>query len=429
MSSVTELKQFNKANQKSQYSDKVPQLRFPGFDNEWQLKKVGALTERISNPVDVQNDEQYNQIGIRSHGKGIFYKEAVTGKSLGNKRVFWIKENAFIVNIVFAWEQAVAKTTEKEIGMIASHRFPMYLPVDNQSNLDYLLHFFLTRKGKSLLELASPGGAGRNKTLGQKEFENLKFLVPNATEQTKIAAFLTSIDYKINQIKQKKTLLEEYKKGVMQKIFSQELKFKDESGKEFPKWDKKKLGILGETYNGLTGKTKENFGIGKPYIQYKQIFDDSKIDISRFELVEIKENENQNRVLFGDVFFTVSSETPNEIGTASVLLDEVGEVYLNSFCFGYRVYSLKVLSPFFSKHLFRSESFRNDIVKLAQGSTRFNMSKIQLMKLEINLPCLAEQTKIANFLSVIDKKINHTQTQLKQTEQWKKGLLQKMFCA
>ena len=147
----------------------IPALRFPDFEDDWQLKKIGTLTERVSNPVDVQDKELYSQIGIRSHGKGIFYKEAVSGKSLGNKRVFWVKENTFIVNIVFDWEQAVAKTTEKEIGMIASHRFPMYSPVDTQSNLDYLLHFFLTRKGKSLLELASPGGAGRNKTLGQKE--------------------------------------------------------------------------------------------------------------------------------------------------------------------------------------------------------------------------------------------------------------------
>jgi type I restriction enzyme S subunit len=219
-----------------------PILRFPEFENEWQLKKVGSLTKRVSNPVDVQESELYNQIGIRSHGKGIFYKDAVTGKELGNKRVFWVKENCFIVNIVFAWEQAVAKTTENEIGMVASHRFPMYAPVETQSDLNYLLQFFLTPKGKTLLELASPGGAGRNKTLGQREFENLKFLVPTVEEQTKIATFITTINLKINQLKQKKTLLEQYKKGIMQKIFSQEIRFKDENGKEFPKWEKKKLG-------------------------------------------------------------------------------------------------------------------------------------------------------------------------------------------
>lgn len=405
----------------------IPVLRFPEFKGEWEVQRFGKLTNRLSNPVKVEDEVQYQQIGIRSHGKGIFHKEFIDGKGLGNKRVFWVKENVLIVNIVFAWEQAVAKTTTREIGMIASHRFPMYEPIEDKSNLDYLLYFFLTKKGKSLLELASPGGAGRNKTLGQKEFEKLKILIPSANEQQRIASFITSLNRKQTALKQKKILLEQYKKGVMQKIFSQELRFKDENGNEFSDWVQKKLGEIGETYNGLTGKSKENFGVGKPYIQYKQIFDDSKIDISRFELVDIGINEKQNKVLFGDVFFTVSSETPNEIGMSSVLLDEIGELYLNSFCFGYRANSSEILSPYFSKYLFRSELFRNEIVKLAQGSTRFNMSKIQLMKIQVYLPSNKEQTKIANFLSSIDDKINHCQIQINNTEQWKKGLLQKLF--
>jgi type I restriction enzyme S subunit len=100
---------------------------------------------------------------------------------------------------------------------------------------------------------------------------------------------------------------------------------------------------------------------------------------------------------------------------------------LNSFCFGFRANSLEKLSPYFSQYLFRSENFRTEIIKLAQGSTRYNMSKIQLLKIEIQLPCLEEQTKIANFLSSIDEKINHTATQIEKMEVWKKGLLQKMF--
>jgi type I restriction enzyme S subunit len=144
---------------------KVPNIRFPEFKTNWESRKFGDLTQRISNPVTVELDEIYQQIGIRSFGKGIFYKEFVDGKTLGNKRVFWVLENCLIVNIVFAWEQAVAKTTTSEVGMIASHRFPMYMPVEKVSDLDYLLHFFLTPKGKTLLTLASPGGAGRNKTL------------------------------------------------------------------------------------------------------------------------------------------------------------------------------------------------------------------------------------------------------------------------
>ena len=95
----------------------------------------------------------------------------------------------------------------------------------------------------------------------------------------------------------------------MQKIFSQEIRFRRDDGEEFGKWEERRLGEIGETINGLTGKTKDDFGVGKPYIQYKQIFDSSKININDCGLIDIKENENQNRVQYGDVFFTTSSET------------------------------------------------------------------------------------------------------------------------
>ena len=130
----------------------------------WTVKSLGSVLERVSCPVIP--DVLYREIGIRSHGKGIFHKKPVLGKSLGNKRVFEVHGDCFVVNIVFAWEQAVARTTSNEVGMIASHRFPMYRPVDGLCDVDFLLYYFKTKKGKYLLELASPGGAGRNKTLG-----------------------------------------------------------------------------------------------------------------------------------------------------------------------------------------------------------------------------------------------------------------------
>src|SRR5881392_1469089 len=103
---------------------KNPKLRFPEFEENWRKMRINQLTERVSIPVVVEANESYTQIGIRSHGKGLFHKEPAAGKELGNKRVFWVKEDLFVVNIVFAWEQAVAKTTKAEFGTIASHRFP-----------------------------------------------------------------------------------------------------------------------------------------------------------------------------------------------------------------------------------------------------------------------------------------------------------------
>ncbi|HEY3429570.1 MAG TPA: restriction endonuclease subunit S, partial [Cyclobacteriaceae bacterium] len=217
------------------------------------------------------------------------------------------------------------------------------------------------------------------------------------------------------------------KKCVMQQLFSGKLRFKDENGKAYPKWEEKRLGEIGNTFNGLTGKTKENFGEGKPYIQYMQIFANSKIDASKCGLVQIDKNEEQQRVQYGDVFFTTSSETPEEIGICSVLLNEVGEMYLNSFCFGFRPNSFEQLVPGFASYLFRNEIFRRKIIRLAQGSTRYNMSKVELMKLKVLLPSKEEQQKIASLLTALDAKIESVATQIDHAKTFKKGLLQQMF--
>ncbi|OZI11280.1 type I restriction endonuclease subunit S [Bacillaceae bacterium SAS-127] len=178
------------------------------------------LIARVSNPVTVKKNVFYTQIGIRSHGKGIFIKDPVNGEELGNKRVFWIEPNCLIVNIVFAWERAVAKTTSDLNGLIASHRFPMYKIIDHV-DLDYLTHYLLTPKGKKLLEDASPGGAGRNKTLNQKDFLESQILLPSLTTQQYISNFLLMLEKRIQLQQQKIDLLQEQKKGYMQKIFKQ----------------------------------------------------------------------------------------------------------------------------------------------------------------------------------------------------------------
>ena len=206
-------------------------------------------------------------------------------------------------------------------------------------------------------------------------------------------------------------------------MFSQKIRFKEFKDE----WQLKNLGDIGKTFNGLSGKTKENFGNGKPYIQYKQIFDSSIVRIENCGFVEVFENENQNRILYGDIFFTISSETPKEIGMSSVLLEEVDEMYLNSFCFGYRPSSSQVIHPLFSSYLFRSTTFRNKVIRLAQGSTRYNMSKAELMNLTILLPCLEEQIEIAQFLYSIDIKIETEKNILNTYQSQKQYLLQNLF--
>jgi type I restriction enzyme S subunit len=185
--------------------------------NGWCTYKVSDVLDRISIPVKPLPNVDYWEIGIRSHGKGVFHKEKTTAYNIGNKRVFEIVPDALILNIVFAWEQAVAKVSEREEGFIASHRFPQFLPKNNLCDIDYILYLLKSAKGKYLLNLASPGGAGRNKTLGQKEFNNLELALPPILEQHKIARILSVWDKVIsttqclidNSKQQKKSLMKQ----------------------------------------------------------------------------------------------------------------------------------------------------------------------------------------------------------------------------
>ena len=216
------------------------QIRFPEFvksckkvktklgllPEDWTLKSIFQIVNRVKKPFTPEPETLYREIGIRSHCKGIFHKEEVTGKSLGNKSVFWIQPDCFVVNIVFAWEHAIAKTTRNEENMIASHRFPQYKPKEDILDLDYLLYYFKTKRGKHLLGLASPGGAGRNKTLGQSEFAKLKIPVPSLEEQQKIAFVLAEADKEIALLGRQIETLKEQKKGLMQKLLTGEIRVK-----------------------------------------------------------------------------------------------------------------------------------------------------------------------------------------------------------
>lgn len=200
----------------------LPSLRFPEFSRSsgWHSQKISSLLSKASNPVSVNPESMYREIGIRSHGKGVFHKEPVQGKVIGDKRVFSVVVDALVLNIVFAWEQAVATTSKAEVGMIASHRFPMYVAKSEKCDVRYVKEYFLTQGGKHLLAVASPGGAGRNKTLGQTEFEALEISLPiSVDEQMRIANCLSTADTEIVVESEKLNVLKTHKQGLMQQLF------------------------------------------------------------------------------------------------------------------------------------------------------------------------------------------------------------------
>ena len=198
--------------------------------------------------------------------------------------------------------------------------------------------------------------------------------------------------------------------------------------KDGGEWEEKKISELGGSISGLAGKASNDFGKGEAYITYKQVFDNSIINFEECGRVQIAENENQNTLQKGDILFTASSETPNEVGFASVIMESPKEkTYLNSFCFALRPISLKLLQPSFSRYLFHSELYRKAITRLAQGGIRYNISKIAFLDLNIFIPQKDEQIRISDCLSSIDKLITAERKKLELFKRHKKGLMQNLF--
>jgi type I restriction enzyme, S subunit len=255
------------------------------------------------------------------------------------------------------------------------------------------------------------------------DLAQIKILLSPLPEQTAIANLLSTWDKAIQTTNQLIAQKEQRKKWLMQQLLTGKKRLKGFGGE----WREYHLGSLGDTYTGLSGKNKEDFGVGKPYIPYLNIFNNAKIDVSNFDYVNITDTDNQNKVKYGDIFFTVSSETPDEVGMASVMLDNIDELYLNSFCFGFRLYDFNTLAPEFSSYFLRADKFRAEIYKLSQGATRFNLSKNNLMKLNILLPPIKEQTAIATVLQTADKEIQLLKAKAEALKEQKKGLMQQLL--
>ncbi|QLE40437.1 restriction endonuclease subunit S [Nostoc sp. C052] len=404
--------------------NKVPELRFPEFHGDWETDRVDHFLVRYVNPVKVEPEIIYKEIGIRSHGKGIFHKDPVTSEALGNKRVFWVHPEAFTVNIVFAWEQAVALTSSHEQGYIASHRFLMFRPRDNRADLKFVLLFFLRKRGKHLLELASPGGAGRNKTLGQESFAELEITLPKKEEQEKIASFLGAVDTRLNQLRRKRELLQTYKRGVIQKLFTHKIglrKKKKTPEVRFPEfsgnWEPRKFSefILKKDVTAsddipLFSLTIEN-GITEKTERYERSFLVKDVE-EAYKLVESNDFVyNPMNLRFG-------------------ALARHGRNYSVKVSKYYDIFSLdKTINLLFIEFFLKSHNSIKYYNQMAEGSLlekkRLHFSKF--LEFIFLLPSLKEQEKIANFLTAIDHKIETLTRQIEQTEKFKKGLLQKMF--
>ena len=317
------------------------------------------------------------------------------------------------------------KVPAKDEGALLNQNLVKIVPKDNLITNNYLFSMITKSKFNYFISTLVRGNANQV-SITLKELFAYTFPLPSLPEQQKIANILSTWDKAISTTERLIENSTQQKKALMQQLLTGKKRLLDNEGKRFEgEWEERKLSNLGSTFNGLTGKTKVDFGSGKKYIPYMNIFKNTFIDTDNLDYVNIDVDEKQNTVQFGDVFFTTSSETPEEVGMSSILLKKTKEpIYLNSFCFGFRLFEIDKVAPAFIGYILRSSHVRRKIAILAQGATRYNLSKVQLLKISIALPSLEEQQKIATVLTNADREIELLEQQLADLQQEKKALMQ-----
>ena len=280
-------------------------------------------------------------------------------------------------------------------------------------NKEFLL-YWLKSKEQRLKYMVTGTGLGAGK-LDTSDLLSMIVYIPAMKEQDKVARLLSLFDERIatqNKIIDK---LQSLIKGLNDFLYTQ---YGGEVLTSFAE--------LGTSYSGLSGKSAQDFGSGKPFITYLNVYSNNVIKENDFQYVAIKDDEKQNVVKYGDVLLTLSSETPEEVGVGSVYLGKE-KVYLNSFCFGIHITNTEVAFPPYLSYYVSLTAFRKFIYPYAQGSTRFNLCKADFEKASIKLPTLENQKRIYSILSHIDNKIITERQMLDLYNSQKQYLLRQMF--
>lgn len=408
----------------------TPKLRFPEFDDKWEVKKLGEIAKF-------------------SKGKGISKADIDENGSLE-----CIRYGELYTRYGETIKDVVSKTNIDKSDLVLSEANDVIIPASGETQLDIatascvlksgvalggdlniiktkhngvFLSFYLNNNKKQDIASLSQGVSVVH--LYPSQLATLTLNLPTSKEQTKIANFLTAIDEKIQALKQKKTLLEQYKKGIMQQIFSQELRFKNDDGSDFDDWEEKSLGDIGFFQTSSIDKLSKENEKEVFLVNYMNVYRHESINketIKNFQIVTAKDNQIESCSLKkGDILFTPSSETPDDIGHSVVIFED-----LENSVFSYHLMRFRPsieIDILYSHYFCNIPSVLSQLSKLATGSTRFTISVKSFSSIEINLPSLPEQQKIASFLTAIDEKIEKVSKQLAATETYKKGLLQQMF--
>ena len=414
---------------------RVPKLRFPGFTEDWEQRKLGdfytfknglnkekvyfGYGDSIVNFTDVFHNRQIYSSTLK--GKVFVNKKELENFKVKEGDLFFTRTSETIDEIGFP--AVVMEPMEHVVfsGFVLRGRAEKNDPLVNI----FKSYIFFTDNFRS--EMKKKSSMTTRALTSGTALKEMYFSYPkDLEEQTKIGEILLRLDNVITLHQRKLDNLKLKKKALLQKLFPK-------NGERYPElrfpgftdaWEQRKLGSIGSTYTGLSGKTKEDFGHGEAqYITYLNVFQNTISDITMTDKVEI--DTTQNEVKYGDVLFTTSSETPEEVGMSSVWLGDTPNIYLNSFCFGFR--PNQKIDPYFLGYSLRAPYMRDKIKILAQGISRYNISKNKVMELEISLPNNNEQKLLGDFLQHIDLIITLHQRKLDHLQLQKKALLQQMF--
>jgi len=395
----------------------VPNLRFPEFEGEWEESTIEKQFELYSgNTPSRINKELFNgTINWISSGElkeHYIYstKERISQEAANNLKLLSV--GTFVIAIYGLEAEGVRGTGSitQEPSTI-SQACMAFTPKGEITN-EFLYSWY--KKHGNVIGVKYAQGT-KQQNLSYDILEKFKISYPNVKEQDKLNLFFSLIDKRISTQNKIIDKLKSLIKGLNNHLYQQ-------YGNEI----ETSFADLGVSYSGLSGKTATDFGSGKPFITYLNVYSNNVIEETSYQYVRMGENEKQNIVRYGDVLFTLSSETPEEVGIGSVFLGNQ-EVYLNSFCFGVHITNIqKVFSPYLSYYISTTQ-FRKFIYPFAQGSTRFNLCKADFEKSKFKLPSLENQKRIYESLKCLSGKVAAEDAILKQYHSQKQYLLRQMF--
>ena len=328
-------------------------------------------------------------------------------------------------DIVFSRVGSVDRNSlisEKEDGWLFSGRLLRVRVTDENVCPAYLSCHFNSEPFKRRVRGVAVGQTMAS--LNTQILNSVPVVLPPLREQRAIAGTLSDVDESVGALEALIAKKQDIKLGAMQQLLTGETRL---PGFEAP-WKPTSMGRLGFIYGGLSGKQKDDFGDGNArYVTFMNVLANTLIRSHHAQRVRVKPGESQNRVLKGDLLFNATSETPSELAMGAVMDEEVYDLYLNSFCFGFRIHDPDSCYPLYLAYFFRDSAGRSIVSSLAQGATRYNMSKTQFSSLELSMPEFREQREIANILRDMDAETEALEQRREKTLAIKQGMMQELL--